>query len=220
MVHVLLRWYADEFVPSVVIRQFKFQGQKAMTAVRPVFDVGKSCRLFGRPLATSYHHLFRLAVFGISRAQVPVSWFSRRLKRWQSRAITFWVDLRRRIDHAAVIINKTHERLLIKFGKGSIVGEQTAHQTSSNHSKIIKDGLRKATGNAVLSAYSGRHTGKHLCDLAGVGASDVVRVMFGWNEVGTLLPITMAAPVSGDYMIDEMKKVVGLMIRDLLIAII
>ena len=214
-----LRWYADEFVPSVVIRQFKFQGQKAMTAVRPVFDVEQELPLIWEAAHDpSYHHLFRLAVFGIfsgAGASELVQSQVEEVRPKQGYYILGGSKTAHR-SRPAVIINKTHERLLIKFGKGSIVGEQTAHQTSSNHSKIIKDGLRRATGNAVLSAYSGRHTGKHLCDLAGVGASDVVRVMFGWNEGGYAIANNYGrAGHHSDYMIDEMKKVVGLMIRDL-----
>ena len=62
----------------------------------------------------------------------------------------------------------------------------------------------------MLSAYSGRHTGKHLCDLAGVGASDVVRVMFGWNEGGYAIANNYGhAGHHSDYMIDEMKRLLA-----------
>ena len=38
-------------------------------------------------------------------------------------------------------------------------------QTESRHSKLIKDGLYEATGNPALTAYSMRHTGKHLGEI-------------------------------------------------------
>ena len=214
-----LRWYADEFVPSVVIRTFTFQGQRATTAARPVFDVDVELPLLWQAAHDpSYHHLFRLAIFGIFSGAGASELVQSQVGEVRPKQGYYILNGSKTAHRSrpAIIINKTHERLLIKYGTGSIVGEKIAHQSSSNHSKIIKDGLFRATGNDKLSAYSGRHTGKHLCDLAGVGASDVVRVMFGWNEGGYAIANNYArAGHFSDHMITEMKKVVALMIGDL-----
>ena len=94
------------------------------------------------------------------------------------------------------------------------MGEKIAHQSSSNHSKIIKDGLFRATGNDKLSAYSGRY-GKTSVTWREL-AVDVVRVMFGWNEGGYAIANNYArAGHFSDHMGTEMKKVVALMIGDL-----
>ena len=53
-------------MPSVVIRQFKFPGQKAKAAIRPVLDLETELQqVWTAAHDASYHHLFRLAAFGI-----------------------------------------------------------------------------------------------------------------------------------------------------------
>ena len=214
-----LRWYAEEYVPSVVVRQFKFQGQKAKTAVRPVFDIEVELpKIWAAAHDPSYHHLFRLAAFGIFSGAGASELIQTMVSDVRLRDGYYILGGSKTAHRArpAVIINDTHERLLIRFGQGSIAGDKTASQTSSHHSKIIKDALYRVTGNKKLSAYSGRHTGKYLCDVAGVGAKDAVRVMFGWSEggYGHANNYGRAGHFSKP-MIDEMKSIVALMTRDL-----
>ena len=214
-----LRWYADEFVPSVVVRQFKFPGQKAKAAIRPVLDLETELQqVWAAAHDASYHHLFRLAAFGIfagagaseliqtlvSDVRLPDGYYILGGSKTPHRA------------RPAIILNKTHEALLRKYKEGSIAGDKTALQSGSNHSKIIKDGLVRATGNPELSAYSTRHTGKYICDVRGVGSSDAVRIMFGWNEGGYAIANNYGK--AGHFakpMIDAMRKVIELMTTDL-----
>jgi hypothetical protein len=214
-----LRWYADEFVPAVVIRQFKFPGQKAKAAIRPVLDLETELQqVWAAAHDASYHHLFRLAAFGIfagagASELIQTLVFDVRLREG------YYILGGSKTQHRArpaIILNKTHEALLRTYKEGSIAGDKTALQSGSNHSKVIKDGLVRATGNQKLSAYSTRHTGKYICDVRGVGSSDAVRIMFGWNEGGYAIANNYGK--AGHFakpMIDEMRKVIELMTADL-----
>jgi len=214
-----LRWYADEYVPAVVIKRFKFQGQKAKTQIRPVFDVETELpKIWAAAHDPSYHHLFRLAMFGIFAGAGASELIQTMVSDVRPREGYYILGGSKTAHRSrpAIILNSTHERLLLKYGQGSIAGDKTANQTSSHHSKIIKEGLIRATGNEALSAYGGRHTGKHLCDVAGVGSTDAVRVMFGWNEGGYAIANNYGR--AGHFskpMIDEMKAIVALMTQDL-----
>ena len=214
-----LRWYAEEFVPSVVIRQFKFPGQKAKAAIRPVLDLETELQqVWAAAHDASYHHLFRLAAFGIF-AGAGASELIQTLVSDVRLRDGYYILGGSKTPHRArpaIILNKTHEALLRKYKEGSIAGDKTALQSGSNHSKIIKDGLVRATGNPELSAYSTRHTGKYICDVRGVGSSDAVRIMFGWNE--GVYAIANNYGKAGHFakpMIDEMRNVIELMTADL-----
>ena len=206
-------------MPSVVLRQFKFPGQKAKTQIRPVFDIDTELpKIWAAAHDPSYHHLFRLAAFGIFAGAGASELIQSQVAKGHIRE-GYYILAGSKTAHRsrpAIIVNKTHERLLIKFGEGSIAGEKTAHQTSSYHSKIIKEGLVRATGNQELTGYCGRHTGKHLCNLASIGETDPVYIMFGWNKGGHA--------IANDYgraghfskpMIDEMKAIIALITQDL-----
>lgn len=214
-----LRWYAEEHVPSVVIRQFKFQGQKAKAEIRPVLDLESELgAVWAAAHDSSYHHLFRLAAFGIFAGAGASELIQTQVEDVHV-AEGYYVLAGSKTLHRArpaIILNRTHEALLLKHKEGSIAGHKTAHQTSSNHSKIIKDGLIRATGNSAISAYSTRHTGKYLCDVAGIGSTDPVRIMFGWHEGGYAIANNYGR--AGHFarpMIDQMKKVIEQMTADL-----
>lgn len=214
-----LRWYAEEYVPAVVFQRFKFPGQKAKTQIRPVFDIETELpKIWEAAHDPSYHHLFRLAAFGIFAGAGPSELIQSQVSELRLKDGYYILGGSKTAHRSrpAIIVNKTHERLLLKFGEGSIAGEKIANQTSSYHSKIIKDGLFRATGNSALTAYGGRHTGKHLCDVAGVGSTDAVRIMFGWNEGAYAIANNYGR--AGHFskpMIDEMKTIVALMTQDL-----
>ena len=214
-----LRWYAEEYVPAVVFQRFKFPGQKAKTQIRPVFDIETELpKIWEAAHDPSYHHLFRLAAFGIFAGAGPSEIIQSQVGEVRLKDGYYILGGSKTAHRSrpAIIINKTHERLLLKFGEGSIAGEKIANQTSSYHSKIIKDGLFRATGNSALTAYGGRHTGKHLCDVAGVGSTDAVRIMFGWNEGAYAIANNYGR--AGHFskpMIDEMKAIVALMTQNL-----
>ena len=213
------RWYADEYVPAVVIKPFKFPGQKAKTRIRPVFDIQTELpKIWAAAHDPTYHHLFRLAAFGVFAGAGASELIQTTVSDVRPRDGYYMLGGSKTAHRSrpAIILNSTHERLLLKYGQGSIAGEKTANQTSSHHSKIIKDGLVRATGNDALSAYSGRHTGKYLCDVAGVGSTDAVRVMFGWHEGNYAIANNYGR--AGHFskpMIDEMKAIVALMTQDL-----
>jgi hypothetical protein len=189
-----LRWYADEYVPSVVIRQFRFMGQRQNASITPVLNLeNELLPVWKAAHDPSYDHFFRLAAFGIF-AGASTSELAQTFVSDVHAKQGYYVLQGSKTAHRArpaVIVNQTHERLLLKFGEGSIAGPKRSSQTGSNLSRVIKDGLVKATGNPKISAYSTRHTGKFMCDVLGRAGH-------------------FSKP-----MIDEMKAIVARMTQDL-----
>ena len=84
------------------------------------------------------------------------------------------------------LVNKTHRELLLKFsdsakGFSSVCGFR-AEQTESNHSRVLKVELQRATGNPELTAYCLRHTGKHLGEIKGLSSLPAFVRIFGWHS--------------------------------------
>ena len=83
------------------------------------------------------------------------------------------------------------------------------------HSKIIKDALRRATGNPALTAYSMRHTGNHLGEIKGVSNLPTFKRMFGWSSGSNIQDNYGAAGIYSEAMLREFRELTDLLIQDL-----
>ena len=125
-------------------------------------------------------------------------------------------------DHRArpvVIVNRTHRELLLKFSQGapkeftSVCGFR-AEQTESNHSRLLKAELQRATGNPKLTAYCFRHTGKHLGDIKGVSNLPAFTRIFGWQS-SSVKDDYGRAGVFSTSMINSYREITDRLLEDL-----
>ena len=160
---------------NVSIATLTIRGQKAKAKGRLVLDIETELPLvWAAAHDDSYDHFFRLHVFGIfsgSHASELVQTDVNNVFPDKG----YFVSGGSKRDHRSrpvVIVNRTHRELLLKYAQGapkefsSVCGFR-AEQTESNHSRLLKVELQRATGNPELSAYCLRHTGKHLGEIKG-----------------------------------------------------
>ena len=184
-----LRRFADEVATNVSIASLTIRGQRAKAKVRPVLDVETELPLvWAAAHDDSYDHFFRLHVFGIFSG----SHASELIQTDVSNVFPekgYFISGGTKRDHRArpvIIVNKTHRELLLKFsdsakGFSSVCGFR-AEQTESNHSRVLKVELQRATGNPELTAYCLRHTGKHLGEIKGLSSLPAFDRIFGWHS--------------------------------------
>ena len=169
----------------------------------------------------SYDHFFRLAVFGIfsgSHASELVQTDVNNVFPDKG----YFVSGGSKRDHRSrpvVIVNRTHRELLLKFSQGapkeftSVCGFR-AEQTESNHSRLLKVELQRATGNPELSAYCLRHTGKHLGDIKGVSNLPAFDRIFGWQS-SSVKDDYGRAGVFSTSMINSYREITDRLLEDL-----
>jgi len=185
-----LRKFANEVATNVSITTLTIKGQKAKTRGREVLDIESELPLvWAAAHDDSYDHFFRLHVFGIFSGSTA----SELIQTDVSNVFPdkgYFVSGGTKRDHRArpvIIINDTHRELLLKFSDGaskeftSVCGFR-AEQTESNHARLLKKELQRATGNPELTAYCLRHTGKHLGDIKEVSNLPAFDRMFGWGS--------------------------------------
>ena len=184
-----LRRFADEVATNVSIASLTIRGQRAKAKVRPVLDVETELPLvWAAAHDDSYDHFFRLHVFDIFSG----SHASELIQTDVSNVFPekgYFISGGTKRDHRArpvIIVNKTHRELLLKFsdsakGFSSVCGFR-AEQTESNHSRVLKVELQRATGNPELTAYCLRHTGKHLGEIKGLSSLPAFDRIFGWHS--------------------------------------
>ena len=188
-----LRKFADEVATNVAIGKVTVKGQAAKAKQRTPLDVETELPLvWAAAHDDSYDHFFRLLVFGLfsgSGASELVQSDVRQIHEDKGYFILSGTKKDSR-TRPVVIINETHRRLLTRYKRGdeegfvSICGFR-AEQTDSNHSRLLTDELRRATGNHALTAYSTRHTGKHLGEGKQVSHLETFDRMFGWKSIGS-----------------------------------
>ena len=184
------RMFADEVATNVAITKVTIKGQTAASKVRPVLDIETELPLvWAAAHDDSYDHFFRLAVFGIfsgSHASELVQTDVNNVYSKEGYYISGGTKTTARL-RPVVIVNDTHRQLLLKFAHGAPKGFTSvcgfrANQTESNHSRLLKAELRRATGNQELTAYCLRHTGKHLGEIKGVSNLPAFDRIFGWQS--------------------------------------
>ena len=184
------RMFADEVATKVAIAKMTIKGQRAKSKGRPVLDIETELPLvWAAAHDDSYDHLFRLHVFGIFSGSHASELVQTDIGNVFADKGYFVTGGTKR-DHRSrpiVIVNDTHRKLLLKFsgdctnGFRSVCGYR-AEQTESNHSKLLKNELHRATGNRELTAYCLRHTGKHLGEIKGISNLPAFDRIFGWRS--------------------------------------
>jgi hypothetical protein len=172
----------------------------------------------------SYDHFFRLHVFGIFSG----SHASELVQTDVSNVFPdkgYFVSGGSKRDHRSrpiIIVNRTHRELLLKFSEGTSKGFTSvcgfrAEQTESNHSRLLKVGLQRATGNPKLSAYCLRHTGKHLGDIKEVSNLPAFDRIFGWGseERSSVKDDYGKAGVYAKALISEYRAITDKLLEDL-----
>ena len=185
-----LRRFADEVATNVSIATLTIRGQKAKAKGRLVLDIETELPLvWAAAHDDSYDHFFRLHVFGIFSGSTA----SELVQTDVNNVLPdkgYFVSGGSKRDHRSrpvIIVNDTHRELLLRFSEGepeeftSVCGFR-ANQTESNHSRLLKAELRRATGNQELTAYCLRHTGKHLGEIKGVSNLPAFDRIFGWQS--------------------------------------
>ena len=210
-----LRMYAEEVAINVAVTtKLTIKEQRAKSKRRPVVDVEKELPLIWIAAHDdSYDHLFRLHAFGIFSGSTSSELIQSDVRDVYDDYFILRGTKRASRTRPVVIINETHRQLLKQFkdypkddfGFASICGKR-ATQTESMHSKLIKDQLRKATGNPVLTAYSMRHTGKHLGEIKGVSNLPTFQRMFGWSSGSDIQDDYGAAGIYSDAMLSEFRE--------------
>ena len=210
-----LRMYAEEVAINVAVTtKLTIKEQRAKSKQRPVVDVEKELPLIWIAAHDdSYDHLFRLHAFGIFSGSTSSELIQSDVDDVHDDYFILRGTKRASRTRPVVIINETHRQLLKQFkdypkddfGFASICGKR-ATQTESMHSKLIKDQLRKATGNPALTAYSMRHTGNHLGDIKGVSNLPTFKRMFGWSSGSNIQDDYGAAGIYSDAMLSEFRE--------------
>lgn len=210
-----LRKYAEEMAINVAVTDtLTIKEQKAKAKQRPVVDVEKELPLIWIAAHDdSYDHLFRLHAFGIFSGSTSSELIQSDVEEVYDDHFILRGTKRASRTRPVIIINETHKLLLKQFqdypkdsfGFASICGKR-ATQTESNHSKIIKDQLRKATGNPALTAYSMRHTGKHLGEIKGVSNLPAFQRMFGWSSGSDVEDDYGKAGIFSNAMLSEFRE--------------
>ena len=184
-----LRRFADEVATNVAVAKLTIRGQRAKTKGREVLDIESELPLvWAAAHDDSYDHFFRLHVFGIFSG----SHASELVQTDVSNVFPdkgYFVSGGTKRDHRSrpiIIINDTHRELLLRFSDASgtfrsICGFRS-EQTDSNHSRVLKEELQRATGNPRLTAYCLRHTGKHLGEERGISNLPAFDRIFGWHS--------------------------------------
>lgn len=210
-----LRMYAEEVAINVAVTtKLTIKEQRAKSKQRPVVDVEKELPLIWIAAHDdSYDHLFRLHAFGIFSGSTSSELIQSDVSDVYDDYFILSGTKRASRTRPVVIINETHRQLLKQFkdypkddfGFASICGKR-ATQTESMHSKLIKDQLHKATGNPALTAYSMRHTGKHLGEIKGVSNLPTFQRMFGWSSGSNIQDDYGAAGIYSDAMLSEFRE--------------
>ena len=180
-----LRYYAAEEVESVVVAPQIIRGQKAASKKTPVLDVERELPLMWEAAHDpTIDHFVRLSIFGIFSGAGASELVQTEVKDVYPDDGYFVLGGTKQPHRCrpAIILNDTHRELLMFYRKGSIAGPKRAMQTEANHSKVLKQALRRITANDALVPYSYRHTGKHLADIKGYGGSDDLKLAFGWKN--------------------------------------
>ena len=219
-----LRMYAEEVAINVAVTtKLTIKEQRAKSKQRPVVDVEKELPLIWIAAHDdSYGHLFRLHAFGIFSGSTSSELIQSDVDDVHHDYFILRGTKRASRTRPVVIINETHRQLLRQFkdypkddfGFASICGKR-ATQTESMHSKIIKDALRRATGNPALTAYSMRHTGNHLGEIKGVSNLPTFKRMFGWSSGSNIQDDYGAAGIYSEAMLREFRELTNLLIQDL-----
>ena len=216
-----LRRFADEVATNVSIASLTIRGQRAKAKVRPVLDVETELPLvWAAAHDDSYDHFFRLHVFGIFSG----SHASELIQTDVSNVFPekgYFISGGTKRDHRArpvIIVNKTHRELLLKFsdsakGFSSVCGFRS-EQTESNHSRVLKVELQRATGNPELTAYCLRHTGKHLGEIKGLSSLPAFDRIFGWHS-NTVRDDYGRAGVYSKAMIDNYRGITNKLLEGL-----
>ena len=210
-----LRKYAEEVAINVAVtNKLTIKEQRAKSKQRPVVDVEKELPLIWIAAHDdSYDHLFRLHAFGVFSGSTSSELIQSDVDDVHDDYFILRGTKRASRTRPVVIINETHRQLLRQFkdypkddfGFASICGKR-ATQTESMHSKLIKDQLRRATGNPALTAYSMRHTGNHLGDIKGVSNLPTFKRMFGWSSGSDIQDDYGAAGIYSNAMLREFRE--------------
>ena len=210
-----LRMYAEEVAINVAVTtKLTIKEQRAKSKQRPVVDVETELPLIWIAAHDdSYDHLFRLHAFGIFSGSTSSELIQSDVSDVYDDYFILRGTKRASRTRPVVIINETHRQLLKQFkdypkddfGFASICGKR-ATQTESMHSKLIKDQLYKATGNPALTAYSMRHTGKHLGEIKGVSNLPTFQRMFGWSSGSDVEDDYGAAGIYSNAMLSEFRE--------------
>ena len=180
----------------------------------PVVDIVKELPLLWLAAHDdAYDHLFRLHVFGIFSGSHASELIQSDVSDVHEDYFILGGTKKATRTRPVVIVNETHRQLLRQFedypkdefGFASVCGKR-AMQTESRHSKLIKDGLYEATGNTALTAYSMRHTGKHLGEIKGVSRLPTFQRMFGWSSGDGVQDDYGAAGIYSDAMLNEFRQ--------------
>ena len=219
-----LRRYAEEVAINVAVTTKLTIGEQKINAKqRSVVDIVKELPLLWLAAHDdAYDHMFRLHVFGIFSGSHASELIQSDVSDVYEDYFILGGTKKSSRTRPAVIVNKTHRQLLRqfkdypkdKFGCASVCGRR-AIQTESNHSKLIKDGLYEATGNPALTAYSMRHTGKHLGEIKGVSKLPTFQRMFGWSSGDGVQDDYGAAGIYSDAMLNEFRALTDTLIDGL-----
>ncbi len=209
-----LRRYAEEVAINVAVTtKLTIEEQRANAKQRPVVDIVKELPLLWLAAHDdAYDHMFRLHVFGIFSGSHASELIQSDVSDVYDGYFILGGTKKATRTRPVVIVNETHGQLLRQFknypkddfGFASICGRR-ATQTESRHSKLIKDELLKATGNTALTAYSMRHTGKHVGEIKGVSRLPTFQRMFGWSSGDGVQDDYGAAGIYSDAMLNEFR---------------
>ena len=221
-----LRMYAEEVAINVAVTtKLTINEQRAKSKQRPVVDVETELPLiWAAAHDDAYDHLFRLHAFGIFSGSTSSELIQSDVDEVYETEGYFILRGTKRASRTrpVIIINETHRQLLKRFedypkdsfGFASICGKR-AEQTEATHSKVIKDQMYKATGNPKLTAYSMRHTGKHIGDIRGISGLPTFKRMFGWASDSSIQDDYGAAGIFSDAMLSEFRDLTNKLIEGL-----
>lgn len=222
-----LRLYAEEVAIKVAVTtKLTIKDQRANKKQREVVDIEAELPLlWAAAHDDSYDHFFRLHVFGIfsgSHASELVQTDVESVREEEGYFVLGGTKKSSR-TRPVIIVNETHKALLLQhkdypkdaMGFVSICGFR-ALQTESRHSKLMKQQLLKATTSSTLTAYSLRHTGKHIGEINGISNLPQFARMFGWRSADSSVQSDYGkAGIYSSAMIAEYRKLTDLMIKDL-----
>ena len=221
-----LRKYAEEVAINIAVTsKLTIKEQRANSKRRPVVDVEKELPLiWAAAHDDSYDHLFRLHAFGIFSGSTSSELIQSNVDEVFEADGYFILRGTKKASRTrpVIIINDTHRRLLQQFkdypkdsfGFGSICGRR-AEQTEATHSKLIKGEMLKATGNPKLTAYSMRHTGKHIGEIKGISGLPTFQRMFGWASDSAIQDDYGAAGIYSNAMLKEFRDLTEKLIEGL-----
>ena len=148
------RYYAAEDVESVIVGPLTIRGQKAANKKITVLDVVQELSLAWEAAhEPAFDRFVRLSFFGIFAGAGASELVQTEVEDMYPDDGYFVLGGTKQPHRCrpAIILNYTHREILMFYRQGSIAGPKRAIQTVANHSKVLKEALRRITGIEALT---------------------------------------------------------------------